>query len=413
MSGWSAAREAMLGVMRYPLRSLLALLGLVVGVSSIVASFALLVGAHRFALQSVIERSRLDVITLSVPADVTRNGRPLTVPKPMRFTRSDADRILASVPGVRDVMRFSEDTLPVRRQGIAFDVQVFGVEANAEAFLPMQLRTGRFIESAETRDAARVVVLTRALAEDLFGRSDAAVPGEILIGGQRFDVIGVVDVSRETFSGDERRGAYVPFRAKEERLQAAPFDSQLYVAATSIDRVAEVRGGLERLLPHLRPGTDADSVEIGTSEEDIRAVHVETTIRGLTLGGVALMALLVAAGGILNTFLVGVKERTREIGTRRALGSTRSAIRAQFLLEALVLAVPGGLLGVAAGSLLARWLGERFASGLVNPSLLHVQVGAMEAIFGLLAAVLVSTGAGLVPAWRSASVDPAEALRYE
>lgn len=413
MSGWAAVREALLGVLRYPLRSTLALLGLVVGVSSIVASFALLEGVHRFALQSVIQRSRLDVITLGSPTEVFRNGRPLNVPKPVRFTHSDAGRILASVPGVRDVMLLSEDSLPVRNEGIAFDVRVFGVGANAESFLPMQLQAGRFFGPEEARDAARVVVLTRVLAEDLFGKRDAAVSREMLIGGQRFDVIGVVDVPRETFSGDERRGCYVPFRAKEERLQAARFDSQIFVAATSVDRVPDVREGLERLVPRLRPGIGADSVAIETSEEEIRAVRLESAIRLLTLGGVAMMALLVAAGGILNTFLVGVKERTREIGTRRALGATRVAIRSQFLLEALVLSVPGGLLGVAAGSVLARWLGERFASGLLNSSLLHVEVGPREALVGLLAAVVVSVGAGLFPAWRSASVDPAEALRYE
>ena len=412
MSFWAAAREAMRGVLRYPLRSALALLGLVVGVSSIVASFALLVGAHRFAVQSVIQRSRLDVITLGSPVDQMRNGRPVKVPKPIRFTPSDAVLIARNVPGVREVMALSEDTLPVRHEGVAFDVRVLGVGANAPAFLPMELETGRLFGAEEANDAARVVVLTRALAEDLFGR-ETATSREMLIGGQRFDVIGVVSVPRESFSGDERRECYVPLRTKQERMRSATSSLQIFVAATSLDRIPDVREGLERLVARLRPGITADSFSIKTSEDDIHAVHVESTIRGLTLGGVALMALLVAAGGILNTFLVGVKERTREIGTRRALGATRVAIRAQFLMEALVLSLPGGVLGVAVGTLLARWLGERFKSGLINPALLHVEVSATEAFVGLLAAVLVSAGAGLVPAWRSANVDPAEALRYE
>ncbi|MEO6323602.1 MAG: ABC transporter permease [Thermoanaerobaculia bacterium] len=412
MTALDGVREALLGVMRYPMRSALALLGLVVGVSSIVASLALLVGVHRFALQSAIQRSRLDVLTLESPPEVMRNGRPLVLPKPVRFTQDDVDRVKASVPGVRDAMAVSEDTVPVRREGTAFDVQVFGVGANAGRFLPMEIEAGRFFGLEEAHDAARVAVLTHALAEDLFGKSAEAVAKELLIGGQRFDVVGIVTVPREGFSGDERRACYVPFRAKEERLSTAQSGS-IVVAAVSLERVPEVREGLERLVPRLRPGIGKDGFAIQTSEDDIHAVAVETAIRGATLGGVALMALLVAAGGILNTFLVGVKERTREIGTRRALGATRLAIRSQFLLEALVLSIPGGVLGIAVGGRLSESLAKRFASGLMDPSALHVHVGVPEALVGLTAAVLVSVGAGLVPAWRSANVDPTEALRYE
>ena len=409
----TSAREALRGLVRHPLRSGLALLGLVVGVSSVVGSLALLVASHRFAIAAVAQRSRLDVVTVESPVDILRDGRLLSVPKPVSFTADDAERLRLEVAGVRDVMPYSEDSLKVQREGIAFDVRVYGVGAAAPAFLPMETGAGRFFTPEEAETATRVAVLTRALAEDLFTVPAAAVGREVRVSGQRFYVVGVVEVPKEPFSGDDRRGCYVPYRAKEERLQRSLHNSQLLVRAASLDLVPEVREGLVRRLSRLRPGVSAANFIVGTLEDEIHAANVEAGIRGLTLGGVAVLALLVAGGGILNTLLVGVKQRTREIGTRRALGATRGAIRTQFLLEALLLAIPGAALGVGAGTLLARSLGALFASGLFDPTLLRVVVGAPEALAGVLSAVVVAVGAGVVPAWRAASVEPAEALRYE
>lgn len=177
--------------------------------------------------------------------------------------------------------------------------------------------------------------------------------------------------------------------------------------------MAEVREDLDASLLHLRPGVSKANFVVETSEAEIRSARIESGIRALTLGGVALLALLVAGSGILNTLLVGVRQRTKEIGTRRALGATRVAIRMQFLLEALLLAIPGAAAGVILGVRLAKALGAHFASGLFDPSLFHVSVGAREALVGSIAAILVAVLAGVLPAARAAGVDPAEALRYE
>lgn len=404
--------EGARGLVRHPLRTTLALAGLVVGVSSVVGSFALLTGAHRFALAAAAQRSRLNVLTVESPRDVIRNGRVLSVPKPVRLTAADL-RLLCDVPGVRDGMPYSESTLPVRNEGIAFEVRVYGVGANAVDFLPMDLSMGRFFSREESDSAARVAVLSTALAEDLFGTRASAVGREMSISGQRFDVVGVVEIPKDSFSGDDRRACYVPHRAKEERLGPTLFDSQVFLAARSIDNVAAVREGLDAPLSRLRSGVSKANFVVETSENEIRSERIASGLLGVTLGGVALLALLVAGSGILNTLLVGVRQRTREIGTRRALGATRVAIRAQFLAEALLLSLPGAAAGVVLGAQLAKALGARFASGLIDPSLLRVSVGVREALVGAVAAILVSIAAGVVPASRAASVDPAEALRYE
>ena len=123
--------------------------------------------------------------------------------------------------------------------------------------------------------------------------------------------------------------------------------------------------------------------------------------------------MLAAGTGILNTLLVGVRERTREIGTRRALGARRATIRRQFLAEALLLSLPGAVLGLLLGVVVARLLGALFAAGLEDPSLLRVAIGVPESLAAVAAAVVLATVAGLWPATVAARTPPAEALHYE
>ncbi len=404
--------EALRGVARYPLRSALALLGLVVGVGSVVATLALLDAAHRQGIAVLEKSGALDLVRLASPAGTFRDGRWMLISKRARLGPADVSRIRGAIPWVTGAMLASEASFPLRSKGAATSVVVRGVSAEAPRFLALRLRAGRFLSPAEESAGEKVAVLSSGLGEDLYGSASGALGREVLIDGQRFSVVGVL-VPVEDERGNEEATCYVPFRAAMERLGTSPVDVRIHLAAGRRDRVAPLEAAVTALLPGLQNGVEPASYEVDSSREALADLEAAERTQATILGGIAALSLLVAASGVLNTLLVSVKERTREIGTRRALGARRRTILVQFLLESVFLSLPGAALGLAAGIALTRALEPLFAETFRQPILAGLHVGPAEAATAMVLAVLVALGAGLWPAWQAARVEPAEALRYE
>ena len=404
--------EALRGVARYPLRSALALLGLVVGVGSVVATLALLDAARRQGIAVLEKSGALDVVQLSSPAAALRDGQWVRVSRRARLGPADVSRIRGAIPDVAAAMLASEASLPLRSEGAAVSAAVRGVSAEAPRFLALRLRAGRFLSPAEESAGEKVAVLSSGLAEDLFRSASGALGREVLVDGQRFTVVGVL-VPVVDDRGNEEAACYVPFRSAMERLGLSPVDVRIHLAAGRRDRVASLEAALRALLPSLQNGVEAASYEVESSREALADLEKTERTQATILGGIAALSLLVAASGVLNTLLVSVRERTREIGTRRALGARRRAILAQFLLESAFLSLPGAALGLAAGVALTRALEVLFAKSFRQPVLAGLHVGSSEALTAVALAVLVAIGAGLWPAWHASRVEPAEALRYE
>ncbi len=404
--------EALRGVARYPLRSALALLGLVVGVGAVVATLALLDAAHRQGIAVLEKSGALDVVRLASPAGTFRDGRWILISRRARLGPADVARIRGAIPWVAAAMLASETWCTLKSDGAAVSVAVRGVSAEAPRLLALRLRAGRFLSSGEVSAGEKAAVLSSGLARDLYGSVSAALGREVLIEGQRFTVVGVL-VPAENERGNEEAICYVPFRAAMERLGTPPVDVRIHLAAGRRDRVAPLEAAVRALLPGLRHGLESASYEVDSSREALRDLEAVERTQATILGAIAALSLLVAASGIFNTLLVGVKERTREIGTRRALGARRRTILAQFLLEAAFLVLPGVSLGLGAGVLLTRALGPLFEKSLQQPVLANISVGSTEAIVAVALSILVVLGAGGWPAWQAARVEPAEALRYE
>lgn len=404
--------EALRGIARYPLRSALALLGLVVGVGSVVATLALLDAANRHGIAVLEKSGALDVVRLASPAGVYRDGRWMLIAKRARLGPADVARIRGDIPWVAAAMLASEAWYPLKSDGAAVSVAVRGVSVDAPRFLALRLRAGRFLSSAEESAGDKVAVLSSGLAEDLYRSASGALGREVLIEGQRFTVVGVL-VPVEDESGNEEVACYVPFRAAMERLGTSPVDVRIHLAAGRRDRVPPLEAAVRALLPGLQNGVEPASYQVDSSREALADLEAAERTQATILGGIAALSLLVAASGVLNTLLVSVKERTREIGTRRALGARRRTILVQFLLEAVFLVLPGVSLGLGAGFLLTRALGPLFEKSLQQPILADLHVGSAEALAATALAILVALGAGLWPAWQAARVEPAEALRYE
>jgi putative ABC transport system permease protein len=403
--------EALRGLARYPLRTALSLAGLTVGVASVVGTLALLDGSRRLSTTFLAREGSLDLIRMESPGHIHRAGRRIDVTKRVPLGPADAARFRATIPELRAVSAVIEMQRAVRRGSVSVDATVDGSEATLPDLYPVETTSGRFLLREEVERADRVVVLSEGLAADLFP-DRAAIGEEVAIRDQRFVVVGLARLPKGD-SGNEPMFAWVPFRTAIERLGAVPEDANLLLASGSLTKLEDVRASVERLAGHLRPGVPSENFEVESRQEELDDVTRQASMQATILGGVALLSILAAGTGILNTLLVGVRERTREIGTRRALGARRGTILRQFLAEAFVLSVPGALAGVTVGVLVARWLGAILAAGLEDPSLLRVSVGPREALLGALAAVAVATVAGIWPAWQAARIPPAEALRYE
>ena len=402
-------REALRGLVRYPLRTALAL---VAGVASVVATLVLLDAAHRQGMAVLEQAGALDVVSLSSPEGAFRQGSWTRFGKRARLGPADAARLRAGIPWVAGAMLGSAADFPLRTSTASMSVTVRGVSADAARFLSLRVSAGRFLTPEEEAGGAKVAVLSGGLADDLFGGAAKAPGQEVLVAGQRFEIIGVL-VPVKDDRGNEPAVCTVPFRAATERLGTSTVDVVLHLAAGTPSRVAALEDAIRAILPSLQPGVEARSYEIESSREGIADVETTAKTQAAILGGIALFSLVVAASGILNVLVVGVKERTREIGTRRALGARRRTILVQFLLESLLLSFPGAALGLGAGIALTRALEPIFRSSVSHALLVDLAVGPSQALVAVALSVLVALAAGLWPAWQAARVEPAEALRWE
>ncbi len=385
------------------MRSLLTMLGIIIGVAAVLTTLGIASGAAS-SITSEIESQGTNLL------DVSATGGAGTL------TLADA-RVLAdptAFPQFAGVAPTYSGNATFVRGATDTDGQVRGVTASYPAVSTVEVASGRFLTDEEETNAARVAVLGADLVADLFG-SDDPIGQEVRIGGDLFTVVGVLAESGGSafFSNDTT--AYVPLAVAQTRLFDAPrYRGELGVSGISIKVVdgyslesAEQDAEVAlRLLHGLGPDDDNDfSIFNQASLLDL-AGSVSTTLSAL-LGGIGAISLIVGGIGIMNIMLVTVTERTNEIGLRRALGAHDRDILVQFLAEALVLCLIGGLLGVGlsygVAALLTALPGFTIA----------VTIDATSVILALSVAAGSAIIFGLYPAVRATRLDPVEALRYE
>ncbi len=388
-------------------RTVLSLLGIVIGVSSVISMVAVGHGARQEVVGR-IEAMGTDLIIVT-PAQVrSAVGRAQVRGTVTTLTPQDAEAILDEVPQVMAAAPWASRRMAVTFEGRSSTTNVQGVTPDVLDVLNVGTATGSFYTERDELTAGRAVVLGPSVAEAIFG-SEPAVGRRVRIGQVPFEVVGVLRPRGSDISGaDQDDVVMIPLNTALRRVLNQSWLSGIYLRARSgaeMDDAAEQVRWLLRERHRLDRTGAPDDFEIQTQIE-IMAAHQEVGDTFTTLvGGIAAVSLLVGGVGILAVMLMTVKERTREIGLRLAVGAKRRDVRTQFLTEAIMLGTGGGLAGIA--------LGLAGAAALTVTTEWAVQVEPLSVALSLGFALLVGVFFGVYPAYRASLLDPVAALRAE
>ena len=386
------------------LRSLLTMLGIIIGVGAVITMIALGSGAQK-AVQDRIQALGPTLLSL-FPGQNFRGG--IAMDQRVSLTIDDDTALVHSARYISDVVPELTRNLQVKRLSQNINVNVVGTTPNYVPVKNYTIAAGRMFTAGEDEARRRYAVLGSAIP-DMFNTNPAAMIGqELQIRGIPFEIIGVLSEKGSQgsfFNPDEQ--IIIPLQTARYRVMGTDRLRSITVKVKDLESMNLAMIEMERVLRRqhkIRPGQDND-FQI-RNQSDVLATFQQTTETfKYLLAGIAAVSLLVGGIGIMNIMLVSVTERTREIGVRKALGATRFNILFQFLVEALVLCLAGGLIGVLIGSLgalvlsrLAHW------NTLISP---------LAILLAFVFSAAVGLFFGIWPARRAASLDPIVALRYE
>ena len=408
VAAWGLNIEIALVALRTNLmRSILTTLGVMIGVLAVILAVAVGDGAKASVLESINQLGSNMAIVFPQPEN--RGGR--RVVDRGRLTERDAAAVQRLVPGVSGMAPQLRSTVQIVVQGRNSTTTAVGVTADYGRVANFEIDTGRFIAEADVRTAARVVVLGPSVATKLFGSFDP-LGQTVRIARVPFTIVGVLESKGSSFGTDNDDIALVPLTTARQRFATAAGQGpdDLAVLFVGFDEGVDLAAGKTAIVRVLRarnnvPKGEISPFTVNTTEEFMKQSGTVTAVFQGVLVAIASISLLVGGIGIMNIMLVSVTERTREIGLRMALGAKRSDIRNQFLVEAAVLCVIGGAIGLGLATLLARVF-ERVAD-------FPAPIGAGTVIGSILFSAFIGLAFGSYPAIRASRLSPIEALRSE
>jgi len=419
---------------RNKMRSILTMLGVFVGVAALIAMVAIGQGAND-AVRKQIESLGTNLLVVQ-PGASTTNGVRAGVGSASTLTVADTQAIRSDDPAVANVSYLIRQSGQTQYGNQNWTTSIQGVSANYPPVTNWKIASGRGISAEDDESGALVVVIGQTVYNQLFPLYQSAIGAQIQVKGTPMEVIGLLAAKGQTSYGqDQDDVVMVPFTTAQRRVlgvaapnaQQAPlgwiypappnpyglqarllgYVNQIYVQAGSADQVTIAMAQVtETLRQRHRIGVgETNDFSIRNLSQIADAAQGSSQVMALLLASVASISLLVGGIGIMNILLVSVTERTREIGLRMAIGARRMHVLLQFLAEAVLLSVTGGVAGILAGTLISAAISA--IAGWPAP------ISAAAISVGFLFSAAVGIFFGYYPARKAASLDPIEALRYE
>jgi putative ABC transport system permease protein len=390
----------------HKLRSFLTLLGVIIGVMTVVSVVSIISGLNNYIQEKVFQLNP-DVYVVSQFGIITSREQFLEAVKRKRIDWADYDAIRqrcrnCAMVGVSENRR---DTVKRGAKKLT-RVRVQGATPNMAEISNIDLEAGRFFTPAENSHSSQVTIIGTDVRDEIFGKLDP-IGRTMTIGDHPFKVIGLLRKQGSVLGQSQDNQLWIPINAFRKQFGIRSTLDLFIKAKDGVPGIQRSIDDVRVILRSRRRTPFRGDDPFGT----VSAEAVQQVWKNISAGGFALMIFIsgisLVVGGIviMNIMLVSVIERTREIGVRRALGATKKNIRTQFLTEAMLLAFGGGAVGVSLGYMISKAISTFFPlPTLVRPSLV---------LSGLLIAVVTGALAGYFPARRAARLPPVDALRYE
>lgn len=387
------------------MRTILTMLGIIIGVGAVIVMVSIGMGVRQNITNSIASLgSNMLIVT---PGSANKGGVRSAAGSSQKLKLDDAEAIKKKIKNIDYVSPTVNSSYQIVYGNENWNSSVYGVTPEYLKIRSLSVTSGSFITASDINSRNRVAVIGSTVASNLFDTTNP-VGKNIRIGNQPFRVIGVLESKGQSSMGNDQDDVVIiPLTTAQERLMGITYIRSINIQVSDSSKMALVQEQVESLLRQrhrIRTGQD-DDFTVRNLTSLLETVNNTTTMLTLFLGSIAAISLLVGGLGIMNIMMVSVTERTREIGIRKALGATFKDIMLQFLIEAVIIGVVGGVLGILFG---------------VESALLVSKVSTFTTyitVFPIVISFSFSVGIGLFfglyPARKAARLDPIEALRYE
>jgi len=388
-------------------RALLTMLGIIIGVAAVIAMLAIGEGSKK-SIQDEISKMGSNMLMVQPGANMFMGGARMASSATQTMVLTDYDAIKQQVTDLAAISPmvnangqsiFGPKNWPVGMQGVNTDYLTIR---------KFEVKTGRMFTEREITTAAKVCLLGQTVVEELFGTGDNPVGKSIRYNKIPFEVIGVLTEKGENGMGQDQDNVLLaPYTTVQKRVVAITYLNGIYCSAKNEAVSDKVKTEIENILRvrHRINVGDEDDFNVRSQQEILSMFSSTSTILTILLAVIAGISLIVGGIGIMNIMFVSVTERTREIGLRMAVGARGLDIMTQFLIEAIMISIVGGVIGVAIG----------VGSSFIIKNMLHWPVVITSSSILLSFAVCTFTGVffGWYPAKKAANLDPIDAIRYE